>query len=70
MTAGNVSYTATIAPNASVSLGLQATHTADTGRPVSFTSRVDLPDRLTATGTAPGRFRCSTTVRTGTHTSW
>lgn len=30
-------YNATIAPNASVSIGFQATHTGDTGRPASFT---------------------------------
>ncbi|RLK25335.1 poly(hydroxyalkanoate) depolymerase family esterase [Micromonospora sp. M71_S20] len=35
--ARNVSYNATIAPGASVSVGFQATHTGDTGRPSSFT---------------------------------
>ncbi|MFI7515645.1 PHB depolymerase family esterase [Micromonospora echinofusca] len=37
VTARNVSYNATIAPGASVSVGFQATHTGDTGRPASFT---------------------------------
>lgn len=37
VTARNVAYNATIAPNASVSIGFQATHTGNTGRPTSFT---------------------------------
>ncbi|MBX7267606.1 cellulose binding domain-containing protein [Micromonospora sp. Llam7] len=37
VTARNLSYNATIAPNASVSIGFQATHTGDTARPSSFT---------------------------------
>ncbi|MEU7932374.1 extracellular catalytic domain type 1 short-chain-length polyhydroxyalkanoate depolymerase [Micromonospora echinofusca] len=37
VTARNVSYNAAIAPGASVSVGFQATHTGDTGRPASFT---------------------------------
>lgn len=37
VTARNVSYNATTAPNASVSIGFQATHTGNTGRPTSFT---------------------------------
>ncbi|MEV4757127.1 PHB depolymerase family esterase [Micromonospora sp. NPDC049559] len=37
VTARNVSYNGTIAPNASVSIGFQATHTGNTGRPSSFT---------------------------------
>jgi endo-1,4-beta-xylanase len=37
VTATNVSYNATIAPGASVSIGFQATHTGDTGKPSSFT---------------------------------
>lgn len=37
VTARNVSYNATIAPGTSVSVGFQATHTGDTGRPASFT---------------------------------
>ncbi|MGC5333448.1 extracellular catalytic domain type 1 short-chain-length polyhydroxyalkanoate depolymerase [Micromonospora sp. DT62] len=37
VTARNVSYNATIAPGTSVSVGFQATHTGDTGRPSSFT---------------------------------
>jgi poly(hydroxyalkanoate) depolymerase family esterase len=35
--ARNVSYNATIAPNASVGIGLQATHTGNTSRPAAFT---------------------------------
>jgi cellulase/cellobiase CelA1 len=37
VTARNMSYNATIAPNASVSFGFQATHTGNTGRPNAFT---------------------------------
>uniref|UniRef100_UPI0038B4D361 cellulose binding domain-containing protein n=1 Tax=Plantactinospora sonchi TaxID=1544735 RepID=UPI0038B4D361 len=37
VTARNVNYNGTIAPNASVSIGFQATHTGNTGRPSSFT---------------------------------
>jgi len=37
VTARNVSYNAAIAPNASVSIGFQATHTGNTARPTSFT---------------------------------
>lgn len=37
VTARNVSYNGSIAPNASVEIGFQATHTGDTGRPTSFT---------------------------------
>ncbi|SCG43539.1 extracellular catalytic domain type 1 short-chain-length polyhydroxyalkanoate depolymerase [Micromonospora coxensis] len=37
VTARNVSYNGTIAPNASVTIGFQATHTGNTGRPTSFT---------------------------------
>ncbi|WP_246002564.1 extracellular catalytic domain type 1 short-chain-length polyhydroxyalkanoate depolymerase [Allorhizocola rhizosphaerae] len=37
VTARNVSYNATIATNASVSMGFQANHTGNTGRPNSFT---------------------------------
>ncbi|MGX7672422.1 cellulose binding domain-containing protein [Plantactinospora sp. DSM 117369] len=37
VTARNVSYNASIAPNASVSIGFQATHTGNTSRPTSFT---------------------------------
>jgi acetylxylan esterase len=37
VTAKNVSYNATINPNASVGIGLQATHTGNTGKPSSFT---------------------------------
>lgn len=37
VTARNVSYNATIAPNASVDIGFQATHTGGTGRPAAFT---------------------------------
>jgi acetylxylan esterase len=37
VTARNVSYNGTIAPNASVSIGFQATHTGNTGEPSSFT---------------------------------
>ncbi|WP_326564019.1 PHB depolymerase family esterase [Micromonospora peucetia] len=37
VTARNVSYNATLAPGASVSIGFQATHTGDTSRPSSFT---------------------------------
>ncbi|OZV83902.1 esterase [Micromonospora echinospora] len=36
VTARNVAYNATIAPNASVSIGFQATHTGGTGAPTSF----------------------------------
>ncbi|MET7968832.1 PHB depolymerase family esterase [Micromonospora sp. NPDC005305] len=35
--ARNVSYNGTIAPSGSVSIGFQATHTGNTGRPASFT---------------------------------
>ncbi|MEV2242719.1 cellulose binding domain-containing protein [Micromonospora sp. NPDC049891] len=37
VTARNVSYNGTIAAGTSVSLGFQATHTGDTGRPTQFT---------------------------------
>ncbi|WP_328653810.1 cellulose binding domain-containing protein [Micromonospora sp. NBC_00330] len=37
VTARNVSYNATIAPNTSVDIGFQATHTGGTGRPSAFT---------------------------------
>ncbi|WP_406070272.1 cellulose binding domain-containing protein [Micromonospora sp. NBC_01638] len=37
VTARNVSYNATIAPNTSVDIGFQATHTGSTARPSSFT---------------------------------
>ncbi|MEU7974280.1 cellulose binding domain-containing protein [Micromonospora sp. NPDC049089] len=37
VTARNVSYNATIAPNTSVDIGFQATHTGGTGRPAAFT---------------------------------
>ncbi|MFI0796667.1 PHB depolymerase family esterase [Micromonospora rubida] len=37
VTARNVSYNAAIAPNASVDIGFQATHTGNTGKPTSFT---------------------------------
>jgi len=37
VTARNVSYNATIGPNASVGIGFQATHTGNTGKPASFT---------------------------------
>ncbi|MEU1607742.1 extracellular catalytic domain type 1 short-chain-length polyhydroxyalkanoate depolymerase [Micromonospora matsumotoense] len=37
VTARNVSYNANIAPGASVSIGFQANHTGDTGKPPSFT---------------------------------
>ncbi|MEN3608931.1 PHB depolymerase family esterase [Plantactinospora sp. ZYX-F-223] len=37
VTARNVSYNGTIAPNASVGIGFQATHTGNTARPPSFT---------------------------------
>ncbi|MGW4637117.1 cellulose binding domain-containing protein [Sphaerisporangium sp. NPDC004334] len=37
VTAKNVSYNGAIAPNASVSIGFQATHTGNTGKPTSFT---------------------------------
>ncbi|MEO3926823.1 PHB depolymerase family esterase [Micromonosporaceae bacterium B7E4] len=37
VTARNASYNGTIAPNASVGIGFQATHTGDTGKPTSFT---------------------------------
>ncbi|MGA5312160.1 cellulose binding domain-containing protein [Micromonospora taraxaci] len=37
VTARNVSYNATIAPNTSVDIGFQATHTGNSGRPSAFT---------------------------------
>ncbi|MFG1833670.1 extracellular catalytic domain type 1 short-chain-length polyhydroxyalkanoate depolymerase [Micromonospora chersina] len=37
VTARNVSYNGTIAPNGSVDIGFQATHTGNTGKPISFT---------------------------------
>jgi hypothetical protein len=37
VTARNASYNAALAPNASVGIGFQATHTGDTGKPSSFT---------------------------------
>jgi poly(hydroxyalkanoate) depolymerase family esterase len=37
VTAKNVTYNAAIAPNGSVSIGFQATHTGDTAKPTSFT---------------------------------
>ncbi len=37
VTARNVAYNGTIAPNGSVSIGFQANHTGNTGRPASFT---------------------------------
>ncbi|GIJ51434.1 hypothetical protein Val02_83200 [Virgisporangium aliadipatigenens] len=37
VTARNVSYNGTIAPGTSVSIGFQATHTGNTGKPTSFT---------------------------------
>jgi poly(hydroxyalkanoate) depolymerase family esterase len=37
VTATNVSYNAAIAPNASVGIGFQATHTGNTAKPTSFT---------------------------------
>ncbi|SCF03682.1 Cellulase/cellobiase CelA1 [Micromonospora matsumotoense] len=37
VTARNVSYNGTIAPNTSVDVGFQATHTGNTARPASFT---------------------------------
>ncbi|RKN51170.1 PHB depolymerase family esterase [Micromonospora endolithica] len=37
VTARNVSYNAVLAPSASVTIGFQATHTGDPGRPSSFT---------------------------------
>ena len=37
VTARNVSFNAAIAPNASVEIGFQATHTGNPGRPTSFT---------------------------------
>jgi poly(3-hydroxybutyrate) depolymerase len=37
VTARNASYNTTIAPNASVTIGFQATHTGNTARPSSFT---------------------------------
>ncbi|WP_405096794.1 PHB depolymerase family esterase [Micromonospora sp. NBC_01412] len=37
VTARNVSYNGAIAPNASVDIGFQATHTGNTGKPTSFT---------------------------------
>lgn len=37
VTARNVSYNATIAPNTSVDIGFQATHTGSAGRPSAFT---------------------------------
>jgi cellulase/cellobiase CelA1 len=36
VTARNMSYNATIAPNQSIGIGFQATHTGNTGRPVSY----------------------------------
>jgi poly(3-hydroxybutyrate) depolymerase len=36
VTAGNVSHNVDIAPNVSVSIGFQATHTGNTGKPTSF----------------------------------
>ncbi|KAB1922011.1 esterase, partial [Micromonospora sp. ALFpr18c] len=36
VTARNVSYNATLAPNASVDIGFQATHQGGTGKPSSF----------------------------------
>ena len=36
MTARNLGYNAAIAPNGSVSIGFQANHTGNTGRPASF----------------------------------
>ena len=36
VTARNVAYNAAIAPNASVEIGFQATHTGDAGKPTSF----------------------------------
>jgi acetylxylan esterase len=36
VTATNAGYNATIAPNASIGIGFQATHTGDTGRPAAF----------------------------------
>ena len=37
VTARNVAYNAAIAPNASVSVGFQATHTGNTAAPTAFT---------------------------------
>ncbi|MGW0773114.1 cellulose binding domain-containing protein [Streptomyces sp. NPDC002835] len=37
VTARNVSYNSALAPGTSTQIGLQATHTGDTGRPPSFT---------------------------------
>ncbi|BCJ56820.1 hypothetical protein Jiend_02420 [Micromonospora endophytica] len=37
VTARNVSYNATIAPNASTTIGFQASHSGNTARPSSFT---------------------------------
>jgi poly(hydroxyalkanoate) depolymerase family esterase len=37
VTARNATYNPTIAPNASVGIGFQATHTGDTGEPATFT---------------------------------
>ncbi|GIG90556.1 cellulose binding domain-containing protein [Plantactinospora endophytica] len=37
VTARNASYNATIAPNASVNIGFQATHTGNTAKPTSYT---------------------------------
>jgi hypothetical protein len=37
VTARNLSYNATIAPNASLSIGFQATHSGNTAKPTSFT---------------------------------
>jgi poly(hydroxyalkanoate) depolymerase family esterase len=37
VTARNVAYNAAIAPNGSVGIGFQATHTGNTGKPISFT---------------------------------
>jgi acetylxylan esterase len=36
VTATNAGYNATIAPNASVGIGFQGTHTGDTGRPAAY----------------------------------
>ncbi|GLH99012.1 extracellular catalytic domain type 1 short-chain-length polyhydroxyalkanoate depolymerase [Phytohabitans aurantiacus] len=37
VTASNLSYNGTIAPNASVGIGFQATHTGNSGKPTTFT---------------------------------
>ncbi|WP_407690787.1 cellulose binding domain-containing protein [Saccharothrix syringae] len=37
VTARNVAYNGTIAPNASIGIGFQATHGGDTAKPASFT---------------------------------